>query len=87
MTTSAAREDIIITVAEIAAAELAVPVNFLTPESDLHTMVGADSVKVVRMIARVEQVYGIELEDEVVFSLRTVADTADAIAEALREQA
>lgn len=86
MSVPADREDIIATVTEIATTELGVPPGFLTPESDLHVMVGADSVKVVRMIARVEQIYGIELEDEVVFGLRTVADTADAIAAAVREQ-
>jgi acyl carrier protein len=86
MSEPAIHEDIIATVAEIAAMELGVPTSLLTPESDLHQMVGADSVKVVRMIARVEQIYRIELADEVVFSLRTVANTADAIVAALREQ-
>jgi acyl carrier protein len=85
MTAPVSDDEITATVTEITAAELGVPASSLAPDSNLHEMVGADSVKVVRMIARVEQVYDIELDDEVVFTLRTITSTVRAIRKALGE--
>lgn len=84
MTMPATYDDIIATVTRIAAVELGVQASDLPTNTDLHFIAGADSVKLVRIIARVEQVYGIELDDEVVFSLKTVTSAADAVAAALR---
>ena len=46
------------------AAELGVPAASLRPDADLRAIEGMDSVKVLRMVARIEQAYDIELDDE-----------------------
>ncbi len=78
--------DIAATVTAIAAAELGVPAAGLRPDADLRAIEGMDSVKVLRMVARIEQAYDIELDDEVVFGLSTIGGTVDAVRDALREQ-
>jgi acyl carrier protein len=87
MTSPGADGDIIVTVTAIAAAELGVPAGSLRPDTDLRAIEGMDSVKVLRVVARIEQAYDIELDDEVVFGLSSIAGTAEAVTQALREQA
>jgi len=81
-----AGDEIVATVTAIAAAELGLPAASLLPDADLRAIEGMDSVKVLRMIAKIEQAYDIELDDEVVFGLSSVAGTAGAVRAALGEQ-
>lgn len=74
-------------VTDIAAAELGVPAASLAPDTDLRAIEGIDSVKVLRMVARIERIYDVELSDEDVFALTTIAGTASAVRAALAEQA
>ncbi|HEY1824065.1 MAG TPA: acyl carrier protein [Trebonia sp.] len=74
---------IVTTVTEIAAIELGVPAASLSPDTDLREIEGMDSVKVLRMVAKIEQAYDVELEDEVVFSLSSIAGTTEAVRQAL----
>jgi acyl carrier protein len=78
------RQEIVEQVRAIAAKETGIPVEELTPELDLRKAEGVDSVKVLRVVARIERDYDVELSDEQVFSFASVADVADAVAEALR---
>ena len=87
MTASGADDGITAAVTAIAAAELGLPSASLRPGTDLRAIEGMDSVKVLRMVAKIEQAYDIELDDEVVFGLSSIAGTADAVRQALREQA
>jgi len=84
--TDNAGDDIVATVTAIAATELGLPAASLRPDADLREIEGMDSVKVLRMIAKIEQAYDIELDDEVVFGLSSVAGTAGAVRQALGEQ-
>jgi len=84
--TDNAGDEIVATVTAIAAAELGLPAASLLPDADLREIEGMDSVKVLRMIAKIEQAYDIELDDEVVFGLSSVAGTAGAVRQALGEQ-
>jgi len=84
--TDNAGDEIVATVTAIAAAELGLPAASLRPDTDLRAIEGMDSVKVLRMIAKIEQAYDIELDDEVVFGLSSVAGTAGAVRQALGEQ-
>ncbi|SNQ47863.1 Phosphopantetheine-binding [Frankia canadensis] len=68
------RDDIVHTVTEIVHREIGIPVERLAPDLDLRGVEGADSVKVLVMISRVERTYGIEIEDEDVFTLRSIND-------------
>jgi acyl carrier protein len=87
MTAPVTEHDIVTTVTEIAAAELGVPAASLAQDTDLREIEGMDSVKVLRMIAKIEHAYDIELDDEVVFDLSTISATTEAVRAALAERA
>lgn len=74
MSTSTTADQITATVTEIMAGELGVPPERLEPDTDLRAVEGADSVKVLRTIAKIERTYDVELDDEVVFSFTRIAD-------------
>ena len=78
------RQEIVEQVTAIAAKETGIPVDQLTPELDLRKAEGVDSVKVLRVVARIERDYDVELSDEQVFAFASVSDVADAVVEALR---
>ncbi|AYF73821.1 acyl carrier protein [Nocardia yunnanensis] len=80
-------DDTLRTVTEIAVAETGLPAAELTPDADLRAMAGVDSVRVLRMIARIERTYDIELEDEDVFGTATLAQVAVVVDRALRDAA
>lgn len=86
MTVPITANEITATVTDIAAAELGVSPASLAPDTDLRAIEGIDSVKVLRMIARIEREYAVELSDEDVFSLTTVEGTVSAVRAALAEQ-
>lgn len=75
--------DITATLTDIVAAELGVPTASVHPDTDLRTMKGADSVKVLRVIAKIEREYDVELEDEDVFGVSSVGEVADVVHKAL----
>lgn len=79
-------DDITRTITEIAAAEIGTAPAALSPDTDLRAVEGIDSVKVLRMIAKVERAYDIELDDEDVFGIATIAGTAVVVDKALRGQ-
>lgn len=83
MTTSAiSRPEITAAVIEIVAGVLGTPAADLHEDSDLRAVEGADSIKVLRIIAKIEQRYDVELEDEDVFGVSTIAEVADVVAAA-----
>jgi acyl carrier protein len=75
------KDDIISTVIELVATEFGRPVAELTPDLDLSSVEGADSVKVLRAIARIERTFDVELEDDQVFGFKTINNVADAVME------
>jgi acyl carrier protein len=68
------RTEIVDTVTGIVSKELAIPAGELTGDRDLRAVEGADSVKVLLIISRIERTYGIEIEDEDVFTISTIDD-------------
>ena len=78
------RQEIVEQVRSVAAKETGIPIDDLTPELDLRKAEGVDSVKVLRVVARIERDYDVELSDEQVFAFASVSDVADAVLEALR---
>lgn len=79
--------DILRTVTEIATAETGIPAAELRPEADLRGMEGVDSVRVLRMVAKIERAFDIEMEDEEVFGLSSLNDVVTVVDRALREEA
>ncbi|WP_330253451.1 acyl carrier protein [Nocardia sp. NBC_00565] len=80
-------DDILRTVTDIAAAETGIAQADLLPDVDLRGMAGVDSVRVLRMVAKIERTYDIELEDQDVFGLSTLSDVVKVVDRALREAA
>ncbi|MGQ4599399.1 phosphopantetheine-binding protein [Nocardia sp. R6R-6] len=85
MTSTHTADDILRTVTDIAVAETGIPEAELRPDADLRAMAGVDSVRVLRMVAKIERAYDIELEDEHVFGMSTLDDVAAVVGNALRE--
>ena len=75
--------DLTAAITGIVAAELGVTVSSISPDSNLRTMEGADSVKVLRTVAKIERQYDVELDDEDVFGASTVAEIASVVHRAL----
>lgn len=80
MTTSLEITD---TVRAIVAEVLDVPAAELSTTTDLREVEGADSIKVLRLIARIEREYDVELEDEDVFGVSSIAEITEVVGKAL----
>lgn len=85
-TTALTPDEIIATVTELVAREFGRRADELPPHLDLTSVEGADSVKVLRAVARIERTYDIELEDAQVFGLKTISDVADSVAALVAER-
>ena len=57
-------------------AELGVRPDEVNADSVLKQLPGADSVRLLRVVARIERRYDVEFDDEDVFTVRTPADLA-----------
>lgn len=82
-TTAVSVTEITATLTSIVAAELGVDPASIHPDTNLRTMEGADSVKVLRTVAKIEREYDIELEDEDVFGASSVGEIAEVVHRAL----
>jgi acyl carrier protein len=80
-------DKIMTVVTEIVSQELGVPASTVTPDANLREVEGADSVKVLRVIAKIERRYDVELEDEDIFGASSVRDVADVVARAVAAEA
>lgn len=78
-----ATSEITTSVIEIVADVLSTDAADLRPDTDLRAVEGADSIKVLRIIAKIEQRYDIELDDEDVFGVSTVEQVAAVVAAAV----
>ncbi len=56
------------------AAQLGIPAEQITEESDIEEDLGADSLDVVEMLATLEEEYGIYIADDDVLAMRNVGD-------------
>lgn len=83
--TSADSKDIAAAVTEMVAAGLGVDPRRLAPDTDLRNVEGADSVKVLRVISRIEVSYGVDLDDEDVFAATRVDELVAIVEKALRQ--
>lgn len=87
MTTSLpTHEQITASVTAIVAEVLAVPAAALSVDTDLREVEGADSIKVLRLIARIEREYDVELDDADVFDVSTITDVAGVVRKAVAAQ-
>lgn len=66
-------------VRDMITSQLQVDASTITPESRLVEDLKADSANVMVMILELESEFGIEVEDEVILTLKTVGDVVDYI--------
>lgn len=59
--------------------ELGIDVAEVSPDTVLKQLPGADSVRLLRVVAQVERIYDVEFEDEDVFRVRTAQELADLV--------
>ncbi len=67
----------------ILAAQLGLEPSEIRPEANILDDLGADSLDVVEMVMSLEQAFDIEMPDEEVESMRTIADLERFVASAL----
>ena len=66
-------------VAEVVAEQLEIEVNSIKPESKFTEDLGADSLDVVELVMALEETFDIEIPDDEVESIKTVANAMDYI--------
>lgn len=71
-------------VREIVASQLGVDESEVTPEASILDDLGADSLDVVELVMALEEEFDLEVPDEDVETLRTIADVARYIGERVR---
>ena len=64
---------------EILCAQLSLDPDDITLEADVTGDFGADSLDIVQMAAEFERVFGLEISDEEIMSVKTVADILEYI--------
>ncbi len=74
------------TVKDILCCELHIDPQLITEKTGLRDIPGIESLKFLRVILCVEEHYGIELEEKVVFSVNTLEDIAVAVANCLESE-
>lgn len=60
-------------------AELGVPQLELAPDTVIRELPGIESMKVLRIISKIEHQFGVELDDEVVFNIGTFGELTGAL--------
>jgi acyl carrier protein len=63
----------------IVADVLHVPEAEVRGGSELRVLPGMDSVKILRIVTRIERAHGIELEEDVVFKVQTLEDLEELV--------
>jgi acyl carrier protein len=79
MTSTLDRADILSTIRGFVAEELALLAGDIGDDVLLKELAGADSVKMLRVVARIERRYDTEFEDEDVFKVRTLNELVDLV--------
>lgn len=67
--------------------ELGDPSLMFEPSTVIRELPGIESMKVLRIIAKIERQFGVELDDEVVFNTGTYGELVAALDRARREAA
>jgi acyl carrier protein len=70
------RDDVLATILELVAAEFELPAGQVSGDAVLKQLPGADSVRLLRVVAKVERRYDVEFEDEDIFRVRTADELA-----------
>lgn len=66
--------EILQAIREIASKELGIPESDIEPDVELATLENVDSVKILRVVARLERRLGVQIEDDDIFALQKISD-------------
>jgi acyl carrier protein len=77
MTSALDRADVLAAIRDLVSGELAVPADEIGDDVPLKELPGADSIKMLRLVAQIERHYDAEFEDEDVFKVRTINELVD----------
>jgi acyl carrier protein len=78
--------DIKATIRDILCRELKLDPQAIADQTNLREIPGIESLKILRIILRIEEHYDIELEEQVVFSVETIENIAVAVANLLAKK-
>jgi acyl carrier protein len=76
---STRKTDVLQVVRDCLAAELAIPASHIAETDQLDLLPRADSVRLMRVIARLEDIYDAEFDDDQIRGAETVAELADLV--------
>ncbi|KNB50821.1 acyl carrier protein [Streptomyces caatingaensis] len=71
--------DVAASVRDALVAELGIDATALAGEAELSLLPGMESVKLLRIVSALEEVHGVSLDDDVLFSIETVDDLIRAL--------
>lgn len=71
--------DVTASVLDALAAELGVAPDTVAPDAELSALPGMESVKLLRIVSALEEVHGVALDDDALFSIETVDDLVRAL--------
>jgi acyl carrier protein len=72
-------EDVRATIVGFICDELKLPAEQIADSTNLRELPGAESVKILRVIARIEHAFAIELDDEIVFRVERLDELVRAV--------
>ncbi len=71
--------DIEATIATFIGDELKIPKEQIHPDTNLRELPGIESIRVLRIVAKIERAYSVEFDDALVFTVRTPSELASAV--------
>jgi acyl carrier protein len=80
------RSEIIGVARDLIATELSVDGAALKEDAVLRELPGADSIHLLRVVARMERHYDVQFDDEDVFKVATLAEVADLVINQLKNE-
>lgn len=74
-------DDVVHAIREIACRELSIAPAELDPTAPLRSITRVDSIRILRAVVGIEAHFDVELDDELVFNVRTLEDLGRAVLE------
>jgi acyl carrier protein len=87
MTERTAHDEIAAVIRGFVAQELKISPDEIAGDTDIRELPGVDSVKLVRAVARIERYFDVELEDDAVFSVKTIGEITRLVSDVTRRDA
>ncbi|AUI58410.1 acyl carrier protein [Amycolatopsis sp. BJA-103] len=80
------REEIAAVTAETLAGELKIPAADIAADDVLRDLPGADSMKMLRVVSKLERRWDVEFEDEQIFAVKTVDELVELVRKGIGDE-